>query len=350
MGSEGAYGFLGDYLLWWALYLSLLGHIVCFFKFFPRARRRTAGLILGNGLVFCGLLATVALAAETYLRFVRVEIDAFGVSLPARRWFERHVRLNSLGCRDREWSQEKPPGIRRIAVIGDSFTYGWGIEDVADRFTDRLQRRFDEQAPGTVEVMNVAKPAWDTTGQAAALSDLLSTYAIDEVVLAFVPNDIEKLIPKRPGFDPTLPPEPVLVNISSSSLVDYLYRRLVLPRAATVTGYHDWLAGGYADPAVWRSHQARLFDMVRLCGERGVTLRVVLLPFLRTSGERYNSPRLHAIIEQFFQANHVPVVDLLPVIAGRDPADLTVSVMDSHPNETAHATFAEAIWRAFYAH
>ena len=91
------------------------------------------------------MLGVIAMAAETYLRFVAVYTDSFGVSLPARRWFALYTNLNSLGCRDKEWSVARSSGVRRIAFVGDSFTYGWGIERVEDRFVDLIQAEFDRR-------------------------------------------------------------------------------------------------------------------------------------------------------------------------------------------------------------
>ena len=38
-------------------------------------------------------------------------------------------RSNSLGFRDREHTVEKPPGVCRVAVIGDSVAQGFGLEE-----------------------------------------------------------------------------------------------------------------------------------------------------------------------------------------------------------------------------
>jgi hypothetical protein len=103
MLTSGAFGYLFDYILWWIVFFSLLVHTWCFFKFFPWKTRRKVGLGIGNGLLFLCLLGGLAIAGESYLRFVCVQTDSFGVSLPARRWFALHTKLNSLGCRDREW-------------------------------------------------------------------------------------------------------------------------------------------------------------------------------------------------------------------------------------------------------
>lgn len=349
MLTSGVFGYLFDYLLWWMLFFSLVLHTWCFFRFFPRTKFRKTGLVVGNVLVFLCLTGVVALAGESYFRFAAVETDAFGVSLPARRWFALHAKLNSMGCRDREWTTEKPSGVRRIAFVGDSFTYGWGIKRPEDRFTDLIQARFDARSRGTVEVMNVAKPGWGTGDEIQPIADMIKVFGIDEVVLCHVANDIEKLLPTRAGFNPTRPPDPTFFNLDSSCLMDYLYRRIYLPRVPTVRGYHDWLAEGYGDESIWRAQQQKFGEIIRECADRGVTLRVALLPFIRTGGEKLHQAALHATLRRFFEANHVPVVDLLPALDEHPRDELVVNVNDAHPNEAAHALFATALWNAFFA-
>lgn len=349
MLAMGVFGYLGDYVLWWLIFLSLLVHTWCFFKFFPREKRRKLRLVAGNALIFVCMLAAAALIGESYFRFVSVETDAFGMSLPARRWFASHTKLNSLGCRDEEWTREKPSGVRRVAFVGDSFSYGWGIERVENRFSDRIQAMFDRRSPGTVEVMNVAKPGWDTIAQLQPIKDMISVYGVDEIVLCYVANDIEKLLPTSPEFDPTRPPTPRWFNPDSSCLLGYLYYRIWVPHVPTVCGYHDWLAEGFADPQIWRLHQQQLGAIISHCKDQGVALRVLLLPFIRTGGEKFHIERIHATLHGFFELNETHVLDLLPVIAGHDPAELTVSSHDAHPNKLAHQLFADAIWEAFYA-
>lgn len=347
MLTSGVFGFLFDYVVWWLLFLSLLLHTWCFFRFFPKRAARVR-LILGNFLVFLCFLGAVVLVAESYLRFVAVETDSFGMSLPARRWFALHTRLNSLGCRDKEWSANKSQGVRRIAFLGDSFTYGWGIENPNDRFGDLIQARFDAIKPGSVDVMNVAKPGWGTSDQINPLMSMIEGYGVDEVVLCHVPNDIEKLLPISEDFNPIRPPSPGFFNLDSSPLMDHLYRRVYLPRVPTVRGYHDWLADGYADPAVWNLQTENFQRMVELCRERGVTFRVALLPFLRTQGSKFDQHAIHEKLQNEFQANQIVVVDLQDVSREHAAAELVVNTVDPHPNELAHQFFAERIWKAFW--
>jgi lysophospholipase L1-like esterase len=347
--SSGQFGFLSDYLWWWVASASLVLHAWCFFRFFPRARYPRAFLVAANGLMVACLLAFAGLAAESYLRFLSTSTDSFGATLTCKRWKAAYAPTNSLGHRDREWSEEKPPGVRRIAFVGDSFVYGWGINDPKNRFPDRIQKKFDDRRPGTVEIMNVAWADWDTRDQARAVESMTRTYAIDEIVLCHLPNDIEKILPHPPDHDPTRPPQSVFLRTDASFLLDYLFHRVYATRVSRGGNYFDWIAGGYADEQYWRQHQENLARIVLWCREEGILLRAALLPFLKTAGSRYDAAWIHVRLRTFFESNNVPVVDLLPAVAGRNPTSLVVNAHDAHPNELANGLFADAIWTAFFA-
>ena len=348
MWASGAYGHFSDYLLWWIVAVSLLIHTWCFFKFFPRRPRKTR-LVLGNILVFITMLSLAGLMAESYVRFLVVETDTFGASLVSRRWFLIYPQLNSLYCRDKEWSEGPRKGITRIAFIGDSFTYGWGINSAADRFTDRLQSNFDQREPGKVEVMNVAWSGWGASDYVNAAHDMIQDYAVNEIVLCHVPNDIESLLPVTPDFDPKLAPKSRYVNTDSSFLLNYLFHRVVAPRRASASGYWDWLADGYENPAIWGKQEAHFHKILELAAAGGVRVRVVLLPFIRTGAGRFDQPAIHAKVRAFFEDRGVHVIDLLPVLGGIDQNKLVVNSYDPHPNDAANRMFAQAIWDGFYA-
>lgn len=343
-----AFGYPADYIFFWIVFFSLVVHTWCFFRFFSWAKRKRLGLIIGNTLIAMCLMGVTFLVGESYERFVAVRTDSFGVSLPARRWFVLHTKLNSYDCRDHEWVSPKPPGVRRIAFLGDSFAYGWGVEEVADRFTNRLQARFAQQN-AAAEIMNVAKPGWGTGDHEQRLPDILERFAPDEVVLTYVLNDIEDLVPRSDDFDPTRPPEPQWFNPDTSCFLDFLWRRVWLPRMPSVSGYQEWLAGGYADAAVWSAQRERLLTLRDMCVERGATFRVALLPYLREGGERFDGNKLRGQVADVLRSAGVEVLDLKVAVQDEAASGLTVNAGDAHPNGRAHELFAEEIWKSWYA-
>lgn len=346
MWASGAYGYLTDYLWWYLVVASLIAHTWCFFKLVGPHRLGRLRLVVGNVLVTLCLLSFAGLAAETYMRFLSVETDSYGATLTAKRWHKAYARLNSLYCRDEEWTESKPPGRYRIAFVGDSFTYGWGIKDVRDRFTDIIQHRFDQQAPGRVEVMNVAWGGWDTQSELGAIRDLLKPYDVDEIVLCYVPNDIEALLPLDGEVDPREPRKSVYLNVESSFLVNRLYYSLFSPRLPKGLSYPDWLMNGYRNPEIWAKQQQLLLDIIALCRQRNITLRVALFPLIWPTGQGYDAAALHVQLRDFFITHGVSVIDLLPTLEAGTYDRLVVNRHDPHPNELAHRLFADAIWNA----
>lgn len=65
------------------------------------------------------------------------------------RDFDVQIRFNALGWRDDKLVSQS--GERSIFAVGDSFTFGWGVEQV-DRFSDRLGKRLGR------DVFNIAIP------------------------------------------------------------------------------------------------------------------------------------------------------------------------------------------------
>lgn len=349
MWATGAYGYLSDYVLWWLVFVSILFNAWCFFRFHALASRPRTRLIVGNLLVGLCLLAAACMASETYLRFVSIETDSYGASMTTRRWKTAYTTVNSLFCRDAEWSKQKPAGVRRIAFVGDSFVYGWGINDPRDRFSELVQERFDRRSPGRVETMNVAWCNWDTPKELAAIHDVVLHYDVDEVVLCHLPNDIDTLLPKGSPGNLVEAPKSTYFNTESSFLFDFIYHRIYVRRLPMVSNYCDAIHDAYFDEQVWSRQKQRLTDVIDFCQQHDVKLRVALLPFVQTWGERYDGRKIHARVAEVFTQRGIETVDLLPVTLTRDPATLVVNSHDPHPNELANRLFAHEIWSAFYS-
>lgn len=95
---------------------------------------------------------------------------------------------NELGLRGPAPSPNKPPGVVRIALVGDSVTYGSGVE--ADQvLSAALQRRFD-QSGHRVEIVNAGVRGFTTYNEVRWLRDRILALEPDLVVLQTCMNDI----------------------------------------------------------------------------------------------------------------------------------------------------------------
>jgi hypothetical protein len=79
--------------------------------------------------------------------------DGWWVNIDAPGEFQTRVRINSLGLRDREYPYEKPPGVFRILVLGDSFADALEVS-LEDSFQEVLESLLNERPDRPIEVVN----------------------------------------------------------------------------------------------------------------------------------------------------------------------------------------------------
>jgi hypothetical protein len=105
--------------------------------------------------------------------------------------FQRaNVRTNRCGMRGGDISIVKPANTFRIAVIGDSFTFGWGVEE-HETFVAEMERTLNTHFASTkrVEVINMGVPGYSTFQEVARFEELGLDFNPDAVVVFFVEND-----------------------------------------------------------------------------------------------------------------------------------------------------------------
>lgn len=105
--------------------------------------------------------------------------------------FQRaRVRTNSCGMRDVERKIARGPGVYRIALLGDSFAFGWGVEQ-EQTFAARLESNLNRLAAGKLrfEVLNFGVPGYSTFQEVKQFREKGLEFEPDEVVVYFIEND-----------------------------------------------------------------------------------------------------------------------------------------------------------------
>jgi len=97
--------------------------------------------------------------------------------------FEIRVDINSHGLRDDEVPRDKPPGRKRIVVLGDSYTWGFGVEQ-PQIFTELL-----EASLTGVDVINAGVSGYATDQELLWLQSEGMSFSPDLVLLVFTGND-----------------------------------------------------------------------------------------------------------------------------------------------------------------
>ena len=245
------------------------------------------------------------------------------------------VRTNSLGLRDRAFPVEKPTGVRRMLVLGDSMTFGWGArqEDAYPKVLERLLNGNGEQ----YEVINAGVGNYNTAQEVAYFRERGRHLRPDEVVLGFYINDAEPTPSEKTGL---LARHSYFYVLAASGWDAFQRQR---GWKESFTSYYRNLYS--EENSGWRAARAALRELGGLCRDAGIPLRLMLIPELHAPGEAYPFRDIHGIVTAAARREGIPVLDLVDAFGGVDPPSLWVSRGDAHPNALAHKIIAEALFQ-----
>jgi hypothetical protein len=182
--------------------------------------RRWRELLAGVVLATLGVLFPLALL-EVGVRVLHLVPDRFWEADPSRgtrlipgkegywtqedREFVTPVQINMHGLRDVEHSFEKPAGVFRILVLGDSFVEAMQVPLMAT-FPRQLEDLLDTTPrPQRIEVISAGVSGYGTAGALLMFREMGLRYQPDLVLLAFYPgNDVKN---NSPRLEDTLRPE-----------------------------------------------------------------------------------------------------------------------------------------------
>ncbi len=279
--------------------------------------------------------------------------------------------ISEQGWRDRAFALVPPSDAMRIAVIGDSYTMGDGVE-IEDAYPKQLESLLLSAGYRT-EVMNCGVSATNSFNQLAILQQIIADYHPHFIILGYNINDFDYPTvtkferQKAAGVDFVVHPDQRVsvrpnhyTRFQQTKLTLqnqlYLYRYLVhirerwQSRSEQTDPVRQWLQQG----AHLRSLDA-VAQMNALCQQRQIGFFVAILPdLLRVSRtvhdiQAYPYQDVHAIISDTLEREHVKHRDLLPLFAGHDLQDLVVHPLDHHFDQEGNRIVAQAIFDTIQA-
>lgn len=304
--------------------------------------------------------------------------------------FESTFTTNSLGLRDREYALEKPEGVSRIVVVGDSFTWGYGVNDGAI-FTEQLEREL-----ANWEVINLGVTAFNLKQEAAYFERLGAQFDPDLLLVAFAQNDImQSLIEFRRMPDPKAANESTADSqenggvfrgikdaLRSKSALYNITAQVVntspaMTRLAISLGIKEPL-GGLSDldnnivPALkdyppkvdtaWAELEKDLRDLRDTTSNMGVHLVIAMIPALQSvdglalrnsigytiyEPDDFDFDKPHRMMQALCRDIGIPIVDPLDEFRRLHSEDSPLYLPgDMHFNDRGHRLFARAIREA----
>jgi hypothetical protein len=252
------------------------------------------------------------------------------------------VNTDSLGLRSAvsgETYAARPPGEYRIAVVGDSVTFGEGVREGSDTFAKVLEAALNQrQARVRVRVFNFGASAYSVRVMEATLRRRMLAVEPNLVLLAIIPADFN--LARTPGVDSHgyLSDDKLSGFLARDSLARpvlrkfhslYLLRDVIYPLLDRETKAEDVIAaGGVPDSYSY------VKAFAEGAGRGGVDCRVVLLPSLNANFGR---------VAERLKGDGVPFVDLSSLSEEFTPDEFRASRFDRHPSAAVHRRIGEAL-------
>jgi hypothetical protein len=259
------------------------------------------------------------------------------------------IAINSKGLRDVEHSYDKPPGIFRIVVIGDSFVFGAGGVEPSQRFSDLLQA-----STKNTEVINMGVPAYGTDQEYLYLATEGFKYHPDLVLLCAFYNDFSEsfstLNPSngRPKGYFSLEAGQLVFHPPTFSLFyrlaqhSYLLGLAELELSKFSRGYDRVMRRGHGvlDKDARMATFKQLFaSAADLCRQHGAAFVLVYLPFQA----QYQPWIIQQVMDELAATTDIKTLDLMETMRLANRARRAYFPNDIHFNEYGNQVAAQGM-------
>ena len=263
------------------------------------------------------------------------------------------VRTNSHGMRNQACTLDKPDGVLRIAGLGDSVMFGWGVGE-EDTFLRVLERRlaFVVSDGRKIDVLNFAVPGYNSAMEVAAFREKVLDFSPDLVILNFVHNDFDlpRFMIEAPDLWSLRRWWIVALVRDGLRSVRENNERWHEPRKleALSPEHRDRVRQRFGNLAGPEAFGAAMISLEEITSARAIPVVFVLL---QTDGEPYaaayeaaNRHAFYVVTVGSYFTDYVRDHGVPPTREGWADA-FWLSPRDPHPNELGHRLFAEAIFQ-----
>ena len=252
---------------------------------------------------------------------------------------------NMDGFRGPERSREKPHGVSRVAVIGDSTAMGWGVEE-ADTYSARLDQSLNLDPNGKeFEVLNFGLAGLNIEEVVQRLENLGLDYDPNVVIYGFALNDI-----RGPHYRESLDPE-YLRSLFQPEFRSRLWQqihptwqafreRTITPRGTFAYELDD---NYFRNPEAWSVVRQQIEKLGELGAQHDFCTIFLVQAQLQSLNFLHSYRRHYEAVSELANKNGLHTLASIERLSKEDAPELWVSELDHHANAKGHAIFAEIL-------
>ena len=300
--------------------------------------------VVKNFFLFFVSLVTILSFVEIVFMFVATSHGS-GNAYSGKIWMKRYWSpINSWGYRDQEPKNKK----NTILFVGDSFTAGWGVKNIEDRF-DHQAISLLAKKDKTIHGINLGRYGADTKLEFALTKNFITKSKIKpkKIVLQFFVNDVDSYIAyDSTCVSPSLPISSVKKTfIDGSYLYNYIYS--IYPNSNGVKlpkkcDYAEKLKQIYSVDTLWSKEQIQLDKFTRYCKEKNIALTILFFPFMEdlNLSKKINADKRLA---QYCKMNQLKFINISPYISSLTRKQRCASIVDAHASVLVHTIVGKKI-------
>ena len=279
--------------------------------------------------------------------------DAFLMWFPKPNYSDGDININSQGFRDKEYTVKKDKNVFRILCLGDSSTFGLGVQ-LQDTYHALLENRLNKefgQRGRRFEIINAGVTGY-TSCQGLGLYKLKGfKYTPDIVTFYFGINDGKKFfyISDKQIMHHNIPAA-VKAAMEKNLLLKLHSYRLLRNFIVNVLCIGKKNVRVNVPRVSLEDFRENILELNRLCGKNGSVLLLVSPPYSKLKDLRGNSLididfiSYRELLEDISKKHNIPLVSI-PEMTEGSPLDTTPFFLDTvHPNQLGHRIIMERLY------
>ncbi|MEK7254786.1 MAG: SGNH/GDSL hydrolase family protein [Bacteroidota bacterium] len=248
------------------------------------------------------------------------------------------LHTNSRGLRDKEYALKKPPGTYRIAVIGDSFVFGDGVE-IEETFHSIAEEKLNMLSDSiNFEFLNFGLGGYDLLNYLGVIENKALAYKPDLILIGFCGNNDDDLPEARQYSE----------RFSGYKFEKYSWFIRHFQVLRTV-GNHISIRRRLENEAKNKKHEAKQEHMRQFFAEYACLRdmhQVPMMVYYLSMADAAESKAKY--VAELCQNNGFHFLDSSPEVNKiKDISQYWFHRSDHHPNADMHALYADILLKSF---
>ena len=290
-----------------------------------------------NSLLITYSTITFIAVIEIIFMFISLSHGS-GEAFSGKIWGNRYWNpINKLGFRD----EEPKNGKNTVFFVGDSFTAGWGVKKIEDRFGEIAAKELNKQGKPINEI-NLGRYGADTRLEFNIFETFIKKTKItpDHIVLQYFANDMDNFLPNNdrcivptqslPLWKQTLVERSYLANYISNIYPSQ--NNNYLPKECD---YLEKLNFVYNNDSIWEKEEKQLVKFENYCFKNKIRMTLIFFPFMEdlTLAKKIG---IEKRINSFCKKRNINLLNITNLLTKTPREKRQVSIVDAHASIDVH--------------